>query len=190
MYEAQAGQTTAARASASSSSPLPVPPKIALIYDRHLPIFPSSSSSSSSTHASSSSSSSPSPSGPSTEMSGGSGTRMGHGIVVCVVDAEGAEDRENGNSPFTGLRFFPLVGLGFPPDVGDVRTGARGNDMLLNIGGIPGSVGGERVLTCGGVGVGADACRCVDSRCRRQGRHIASAYRWCHPSRRTRAARW
>ncbi|KAJ7799389.1 hypothetical protein B0H14DRAFT_3156488 [Mycena olivaceomarginata] len=151
--------------------PLPVLPKIALIYDCHLPIFPPSSLSSSSTHASSSSSSSSSPSGPLTEMSSGSGTRIGHGIAVCVVDAEGAEERENGNSPFTGLHLFPLANLGFPPDVGDVCTGTRGNDMLLTMGNIPGGVDGERVLTYSGVGVGADAYQCSDT-----GKTMA----WCH----------
>jgi hypothetical protein len=99
------------------------------------------------------------------ETSSGSSTRVAHGAVVCIVDAEEAEDRENGNSHFTGLRFFSLADLGPPPDVGDVHTGVHGNNMLITMGDIPGSVGGERVLTCSGVGAGvsADACRCVDT---------------------------
>ncbi|KAJ7696151.1 hypothetical protein B0H14DRAFT_2650292 [Mycena olivaceomarginata] len=166
--------------------PLPVLPKIAFIYNCHLLIFPPSSSSSSSTHASSSLSSSSSPSSPSTEMSSGSSTRIGHGIVVCVINAEGAEERENGNSPFTGLRLFPLVNLGFPPDFGDVCTGAQGNNMLLTMGNIPGGIGGERVLTYGGVGIGADAYRCGDTGKTMRGvggrgdMQPASACRWCH----------
>ncbi|KAJ7812463.1 hypothetical protein B0H14DRAFT_3478831 [Mycena olivaceomarginata] len=67
--------------------------------------------------------------------------------------AREAEDRENRNSPFTGLRLFALADLGFPPDLVT-------NDMLLTMGSIPGGVGGERVLTYGSI---ADAYRCGDT---------------------------
>jgi hypothetical protein len=64
---------------------------------------------------------------------------MGHGVDA--ADAECEVDQENGNSPFTGLRLFPLddaANLGFPPGASDVRTGAGGDDTLLTIGGTPG----------------------------------------------------
>ncbi|KAJ7798242.1 hypothetical protein B0H14DRAFT_2618068 [Mycena olivaceomarginata] len=58
---------------------------------------------------------------------------------------------------------FPLANLGFLPDVGDVCTGTRGNNMFLTMGNIPSSVGGERVLTYGGISIDADAYRCGDT---------------------------
>ncbi|KAJ7840716.1 hypothetical protein B0H14DRAFT_3695487 [Mycena olivaceomarginata] len=121
----------------------------------------SSSSSSASTHASSSSSSGASPS---TETSGGSGARIGHGIVVGVADAAKAEEREKGNNSFTGLRLSSLtLDLGFPPDVGNVRnvrTGAGRDDTLHTMGGIPGGVGSESIeVHVGAVGVGSISVR-------------------------------
>jgi hypothetical protein len=71
------------------------------------------------------------------DTSGGNGTQIGHG--VCVADADEAEEREKGNSPFTGLRLFPLVlHLGFPPNVDDVEVvipnpllhTAKGSDVV------------------------------------------------------------
>ncbi|KAJ7683056.1 hypothetical protein B0H14DRAFT_3677460 [Mycena olivaceomarginata] len=144
------------------SLPLPV-----VVHDRHLPVFPvvilplpiflPSSSSSASIDASSSSSPSPfpSPSGPSTETSGGSGNAGGGG-------------KGERKQPLPGLRLFPLapdLGLAVPPGAGNVRTGADGDNTLRTMGGIPGGVGGVRVLVYVGVGVGVgeDAYRCGDT---------------------------
>jgi hypothetical protein len=101
---------------------------------------------------------------PSTETSGGSDNRIGHGVVVCGADAEEAEERKKGNNPFIGLRPFSLaLDLGFPPDVGEVCTGAGRDDALHTMGGIPGGVGGGSVEVYVGVAVGADAYRCGDT---------------------------
>jgi hypothetical protein len=65
----------------------------------------------------------------STETSSGSDTRIGHGVVVGVADADEAEEREKGNNPFMELRPFSLVlDLGFLPEVGNVCTGAGRDD--------------------------------------------------------------
>jgi hypothetical protein len=69
-----------------------------------------------------------------------------------------------GKESFQGLRPFSLaLDLGFPPDVGDVRTGAARDDTLHTMGGIPGGVGSESVEVYVGVGVGADAYGCGDT---------------------------
>jgi hypothetical protein len=90
--------------------------------------------------------------------------RIGHGVVVCIADADEAEEREKGNNPFTGLRpFFLMLDLGFPPDVGDVRTGAGRDNTLDTMGSIPGGVGVESVEVYVGVGVGAEVYRYGDT---------------------------
>jgi hypothetical protein len=95
--------------------------------------------------------------------------RHAYGVDVCVADADDAEERENGNSPLTGLRLFPLD-LVFPPDAGlvctDTDTGAGDEDTLRIVPGdmgIPRGVGGVRVLTYVGVGVGKEAYRLGDT---------------------------
>jgi hypothetical protein len=96
-------------------------------------------------------------------MSGGNGTQADT-VVVCVANADEADEREQGNNPFMGLCLFSLaLDLGFPPDVDDVRTGAGRENTLHAIGGIPGGIGGESIEVYVGVGVGMEAYQCGDT---------------------------
>jgi hypothetical protein len=56
-----------------------------------------------------------------------------------------------------------MLDLGFPPDVGDVRTGAGRDNTLDTMGSIPGGVGVESVEVYVGVGVGAEVYRYGDT---------------------------
>ncbi|KAJ7730501.1 hypothetical protein B0H14DRAFT_3169111 [Mycena olivaceomarginata] len=177
---------------------VPVRPKILVIHDRHLSVLrivlPLSSSS---THASSLSSSGASAS---TEMSGGSGTRMGHGVANSIEVDVGVwrmqtrrRKGRKGTAPSRDCASSPeLDADDFPPTV-DVRTdtGAGGDDTLRTMGGIPGGVCGRRRrgrVPARATGKATACVECVRARCRRWRHTAAAAHKWCRPSRRTRGA--